>query len=323
MNQTQDSADLIERYLLGELSETERTALENEYLVDRAGYDQICRIEDDLLDRYARGALSPVDRERVERRYKTNPWRRRHLDFAEDLVRVIDEELAAASNPKQAKGVSWRSIFAAPPHNLRAILRPMPAIAALLVVIGGTWFTIETARLRAWLGEARREAEALRRRERSQARQITDLDAQLRQLAEERDRLQTQLRGVKKTGPPLSRIGRSPVFLTISVEDFRGAGAQEPKTLTIPRGATEARLRLYPPGNAFPAYLVTLRREAGSEVFSRSGLRPHAGKAGDFVIVNLPASRLTNGNNVLALSGISPAGEVEPLAKTLIKVRMR
>jgi anti-sigma factor RsiW len=79
MKQTQDSEGLIERYLLGELSAAERSALENEYLVDGSKYDQICRIEDDLLDRYARGALSPVDRERVERHYLTNPWRRRHL----------------------------------------------------------------------------------------------------------------------------------------------------------------------------------------------------------------------------------------------------
>jgi len=38
------------------------------------------------------------------------------------------------------------------------------------------------------------------------------------------------------------------------------------------------------------------------------------------VIVNLPARKLTNGDNVLALSGISPAGEAEPLGKSILKV---
>src|SRR5262245_19585625 len=109
MKQTQGSEDLIERYLLGELSATERTALENEYLVDRAKYDQICKIEDELLDRYARGALSPADRERVERQYLTNPWRRRHLEFAKVLAQVIDGESAASSAEKRTTSFSWRS----------------------------------------------------------------------------------------------------------------------------------------------------------------------------------------------------------------------
>src|SRR5215813_8033738 len=109
MKQTQDSDDLIERYLLGELSEAGRTALENEYLVDKARYDQVCRIEDDLLDRYARDALSPADRERVERQYLTNPWRRRHLEFAKSLAQVIDGESATRSAAKRITGVSWRS----------------------------------------------------------------------------------------------------------------------------------------------------------------------------------------------------------------------
>ena len=91
----------------------------------------------------------------------------------------------------------------------------------------------------------------------------------------------------------------------------------------IPRGATDARLRLYLPENAFPSYRVTLSTEDGNEVFSKNGLKPRADKAGDFVIVNLPVSKLRTGDNVLALSGISPTGQVELFGKSLIKVRRR
>src|SRR5262245_16421382 len=139
MKQTQDSEDLIERYLLGELSVAERTALENEYLVDKAKYDQVCGIEDDLLYRYARGALSPADRERIERQYLTNPWRRRHLEFAKALAQVIDGEMATRSAAKRTTDVSWRSQLGALPRGLRIVLRLMPAVAALVVISGGTW----------------------------------------------------------------------------------------------------------------------------------------------------------------------------------------
>ena len=119
MKQTQESEDLIERYLLGELPVAERIALENEYLADKAKYDQVCRVEDDLLYRYARGALSQAERERVERQYLTNPWRRRHLEFAKALAQVIDGELATRSAAKRITDVSWRSQLGALPRGLR------------------------------------------------------------------------------------------------------------------------------------------------------------------------------------------------------------
>lgn len=318
MKQTRGSEDLIERYLLGELSAAEQTALENEYFVDQARYDRLCKAEDDLLDRYARGSLSPADRERVERQYLTNPWRRRHVEFAGALAQVIDEELAARSAAKRTADVSWRSQLAALPRGLRGALRLIPAIATLLVVLGGMWFAIKTSRLREQIEEAQREVEAQRRSAQTQARQITDLDTQREQLTEERDRLQAQLQAVKSSS---SYGAPALAFLTLSVDTFRSAGAQEPHKLVIPRGVVEVRLRLNLPENGFPAYQVTLLTADGSEVFSKNGLRPRAGKAGDFVIASVPASKLASGDHVLALSGIISTGEAEPLGKFLIKVR--
>jgi len=314
MKQTQDSEDLIERYLLGELSAAERAALENEYLVDKAKYDQVCRIEDDLLYRYARGALSPADRERVERQYLTNPWRRRHLEFAKALAQVIDGELGARSAAKRTSDVSWMPQLGALPRGLRGALRLIPAIAALLVVSAGAWLAIETSRLRVRLRDARHEVEAQQQRAQTQARQITELETQYRRLTEEHESLLAQLQAAQKTG--FSHM----VFLTLSVEDFRSSGARGTQTLVIPRDAAVARLRLNLPENAFPSYRVTLFTEDGSEAFSKNGLKPRADKAGDFVIVDLPASKLTIGDNVLALSGIGPTGEAEPLGKSILKV---
>jgi hypothetical protein len=321
MRQTQDSEGLIERYLLGDLSAAERAALENEYLVDRAKYDQVCGIENDLLDRYARGDLSPVDRERVERQYLTNPWRRRHLEFAKAFAQVIDEEPTARSVTKRSTVASWRSKLADLPSGLRTAIWMTTAVAALLVVLGGTWLAIETSRLRARLVGARREVEEQQQRAQTQARLITELEARYKKLTEEHERLQAQLQAPQNTEPPPSNV--APVFLALSVEDFRSYGARGPQALVIPRGATEARLRLYLPVNAFPVYQVTLLREDGSEVFSKSGLRPRADKAGDFVLVNLPAGKFTNGDNVLALSGINSTGATELLGKSMVKVRRR
>jgi hypothetical protein len=178
---------------------------------------------------------------------------------------------------------------------------------------------IEISRLRARLNEARSEVEAQEQRSQIQARRITELEAQYRRLTGERESLLARLQAAQKTKPS----NPAPVFLTLSVDAFRSSGAQGAQTLVIPRGASKARLRLNLPENAFPSYRVTILTENGSEAFSKNGLKPRADRAGDFVIVNLPADKLTNGDSVLALNGISPTGEAEPLGKSILKVRRR
>src|SRR5215813_3678843 len=169
MKQTDRPQDLIERYLLGELSAADQIALEDEYFIDQANYDQLCKTEDELIDRYARGSLSTADRERFERCYLTNPRRRRHVKFAKALTRVIDGEQTARSTAQPRSDrhqiespdtdVSWRSRLVALSRGLRSALGLALISVALLIAFGGTWFAIETSRLRAQIAEAEREAE--------------------------------------------------------------------------------------------------------------------------------------------------------------------
>ena len=214
MGRINGKEDLVRRYLLGELSEAEQTALEDEYFINPSEYDRLCKAEDELLDRYARGSLSEADRERFERSYLTNPGRRRHVMFAKALAQVVDENRAAKRAAPQTAGeerierpdtgLSWLFHLARLPRGLRLALS---TTAALLILLGGTWLVIETSRLRARLAEALREGEARRLQEQTQARQIADLETQYKQLAEERERLQAQLQAAKEKASPTSRAG--------------------------------------------------------------------------------------------------------------------
>ena len=61
MERIDSQEDLINRYLLGELSAAEQTALEDEYFGDESKYDRLCKAEDELLDRYASAlSLRPI-----------------------------------------------------------------------------------------------------------------------------------------------------------------------------------------------------------------------------------------------------------------------
>jgi hypothetical protein len=328
MELTQIQEDLIERYLLGELPAAEQDALEDEYFGDESKYDLLCKAEDKLLDRYARGYLSEANRERFEQNYITNPRRRRHVMFAKALAKVVDENLAARqASPQTAAGermehpdtgLIWLSQFARLPRGLRFALS---ITAVLLIGLGGTWLVIETSRLRARLAEALREGEAQRRSAQTQARRIADLEDQSKQLAEERERLQAQLQAAKEKASPTPRA--TSVFFALSLRAFRDSGGQESRGLIIPRGAEEARLRISLPAHEFPSYQVMLLTVDGREVFAGKGLRPRATGKGDVVFVSIPTRKFANGDNVISLSGISAAGEVETLGKAIVKVRRR
>jgi hypothetical protein len=319
---------LIKRYLLGELSGAEQDALEDEYFGDESKYDLLCKVEDQLLDAAARGSLSEANREHFEQSYLTNPRRRRHVMFAKALVQVVDENLDARHAAPQTAvgerierpdtGLSWLSQFARLPRGLRFALS---ITAVLLIGLGGTWLVIETSRLRARLAEALREGEAQRRSAQTHVRRIADLEEQYKQLAEERERLQAQLQAAKEKASPTPRANS--VFFALSLREFRDSGGQESRELIIPRGAEEARLRISLPEHEFPGYQVMLLTVDGREVFARKGLRPRATGNGDVVFVSIPVSKFANGDNVISLSGISAAGDVETLGKAIVKVRRR
>jgi hypothetical protein len=330
MELTNGQEDLIKRYLLGELSSAEQTALEDEYFGDESKYDLFCKAEDELLDRYTRDYLSEADRERFELVYLTNPRRRRHVMFARALAQVVDENPAAKRAAPQTAGreriersdtrLSWLYSLTRPPRGPRFALS---IAAALLVGLGGAWIVIETSRLRAQLAEALREGETQRDLARTQAQRAGDLEAQYRRLAEERERLQDQLEAIKEKASPSSRPTPGPVIFSLSISAYRDSASQEDRELVIPRDAEEARLLIDPAEHEFPSYQVMLLTTDGKEVFARKGLRPQATRKGDMLIVGIPARKFASGDNVLAFSGISASGEIEPLGKAIVKVRRR
>ncbi|HEX8351739.1 MAG TPA: hypothetical protein VF611_02360 [Pyrinomonadaceae bacterium] len=96
----------IRRYLLGEMSEAERAALEQEYFVDRQLFDRVMRVENELVDGYARGLLPPPTREQFIRHYLAHPRRRERAEFAEALAaRLAAAGEVAAASPSHSE--SW------------------------------------------------------------------------------------------------------------------------------------------------------------------------------------------------------------------------
>ena len=132
MTSDADEARLTE-YLLGRLSEDERSLIEERFLADPGVHDQLRAVERDLIDRYVRGELP--DPEVFEENYLSSPARRARVEFARTLMESSDRSPAVpfdAADPG-----------AAPARHLSGGLSPAWRMAAAVaVVIAGSLFAL-------------------------------------------------------------------------------------------------------------------------------------------------------------------------------------
>jgi hypothetical protein len=305
------------RYLLGELSEPERTTLEESYFSDSRFFDQLQKAENDLLDDYARGRLSSSLRQRLEQRYLAHPERRARLRFAEALVTrldAIEQSDSAAAAPQ-----SWATFL----DRFRArapALAVFAALTALLVLVAGIWFFVNTTtRLRQELSEAQAARTVHEQRERELQQQVADQQARADQLASDLDRLRTEL---QTAGPGTKSSAPLVASLILAVGGIRGPETGPPATLVIPTGATQARLQLKLEDNDYPAYSVVLQAAGGKQVFKRERLLPQS-KPRPSLLLMVPADKLPDGDYILALKGVTQSGETEDVSKLLFRVERK
>ena len=87
--------NLVRRYLLGDLPESDTNELEIQILRDDEKFEEMWEIENRLVDGYVRGRLSSADRERFERHYQASPVHRQRVAVARNLVEEADRSGAA------------------------------------------------------------------------------------------------------------------------------------------------------------------------------------------------------------------------------------
>jgi anti-sigma factor RsiW len=133
----------IRRYLLGTLSPEQAAELEERLLSDEEVYEELLIVEHELVDQFLSGELSATDRERIESHFLRAPERQDQLRFGHLLRRYVSAHAPEIANgaeresPVIVKPERESFLSRLLPRN------PVPAFAlgcALLVlVVGGFW----------------------------------------------------------------------------------------------------------------------------------------------------------------------------------------
>lgn len=85
------------KYLLGHLTEEEQVEVEDRAFADEDYRSALEGTEADLIDAYVRGELSPSDRRSFELRFLIVPERRRKVEFARALATIASESVPKES----------------------------------------------------------------------------------------------------------------------------------------------------------------------------------------------------------------------------------
>ena len=321
-----ESEQTMTRYLLGELSESERSALEEKYFTDPQVFDQILKTESGLVDGYVRGQLSNEARERFEQSYMAHPARSERVRFAAALATRLDHiEAPVTSREQQTLPLSWWQRLVASLRGQRPTLRFSLALATLLVMLGSVWIFIESRRRQQReSGQTQASSETQQRREREPAQPSADEVRRAKELAAEQGRAERSPQQIPQPPPTPNRSSVPPfVSLALTVGGVRGSDIGRTPTLVIPPGTTQARLQLLLKDDVYPGYRASLQAIGGAEIFSETNVKPRRAKTGAIFVFTVPARQLAAGDYVLTLRGINPNGEVDDLSKSLFRVEKK
>ena len=121
-----DEDELMIRYLLGELPDPERLALEERYFDDDLLFQQLLAAEDELADAYVRGELPENRRQAFEARLLASAEQRQKVELARELLRHAGEGPGSILTvARTSRSLRWQWAAAA---------------AVLLAVAGGLWW---------------------------------------------------------------------------------------------------------------------------------------------------------------------------------------
>jgi hypothetical protein len=157
---------VLRRLLLGQVTDAERTRLEETYFTSVEAFDRLLAVEEELTDEYVTGALSVADRRAFEQHFAVTPAGRRRLRSARVFHGAL-EELSRRLPPSDQPRTRRRLPLSA----VAIVAAGVLAVAALLLAIERRQFRQEEA---AWHAERaglldgqdalRQQVDALQRR---------------------------------------------------------------------------------------------------------------------------------------------------------------
>ena len=326
MSRQTSQEELAERYLLGTLSDEERARVEERFFSSDADFEEIEIAEEELIDRYVRGELSETDRNRFETNLAGLPRIAERVHFArmwrEKLAVSPDNSIAASRSERRdvdRRQTSWWSNLFGFSGQSRTP-RLAVAFSVLLILVGGLALLAGWMRLREQSRQLAAQQSALEQRQRELDKQAADLKSQADQLANRTPQPSPTLDpGPKQVEEKTQPIAQSIFAIALSPGTTR-SGTTGKRDFVVPQGTTNVRLTLTVRDTDYPSYRATLVTPEGNQVVPSSTLRLQRARSGAVLTFVVPANRLSPGDYVVRVVGLTAAGASEGVADYAFRI---
>src|SRR5437764_2885067 len=291
MDSNAEQKRTITRYLLGEMSEPERSEFEDRYLDDPILFEELTAAEDEMMRCYVRSSLSEAERTAFERRFLTNPNHRRRVDFARSLMKyassihepsssqgpvgqgVVAITLRSEMERQKPKPGRWIGGFLAGP---RSAWQFAAAMVLVILIAGGSWLAVMDTRLRRALDQMQAQHGADLRREEELRNQLAILSRRLQQREQ-------HVAHLSSPGPAI-------VSFLLTSHMVRHSNPQKP--LVIPDGIPTVVLEPMLCSNNYVSYIVSLETPEGHVIWPQSDLKSWQIHNGSHVVGLILPSRI-------------------------------
>jgi hypothetical protein len=303
-----DKEQLLKKFLLGQLSEDERAAVEDRIISDDDFFERLLVIEDEMIDAYTGGELSAGERKLFEIQFHSAPHNLERLEFANTLRQFLVER-QSESNRVEVR--SRRTTFV----QYFRFNRPLAWATAMVLVavaFGAIWIFIS----RTGIDEGNQQV--LNQPSPPGPAQV---DPQKDNVTEPGKALVTPT-PPSLPSPSLQKNSAEParpVTATFILTPGLSRDAGSARDLIISPATTQIQLRLpLEQGTSadFKNYRVLLSLADGGRVWS--GVAKPAGNR--TLGVNLPARLFKRGDYVLELKGLTAAGNTESVAEYSFRI---
>jgi hypothetical protein len=322
------------RYLLGDLSEDEKTRMEEAFFADDSKFEAVELAEDDLIDAYIRKELSPEELRRFKAKVLRSPRLLERVNFATALSEKADsfraQEAEAPLEQAPAPAVEttprwWKGFFAQQP----AFGMAMTA-CVLFVLVAGALLISGWLRLRSEFEQLANERASLQRQkeelDKQLAAQRAKIDEQDAQAQRERDQRAQDAESIEQGGTDKLResTNRQPSAITVATVlltsgSLRSGDAGKPKVVIGPQ-AISAQLRIRLDKNEYPIYNAIVKTLDEVEVFRQPRLKPQNTRSGPQLLLSVPAQKLRPNDYTVEVEGVTPSGVTELVADYSFRV---
>jgi hypothetical protein len=318
-----DKRTVAMQYLLGSLSEEEKTKLEEQCFSDDVEFEELEIAEDELIDSYVRDELSHGDRKRFEDAVRVSARLSERVNFA----RLFSERTAIAVDRTPLPATPSRSwlnfIFG---HSVPGQRRLRFAFAASLIpLIAGLVLTVSWFKLR----DANRNLTAERTRiEKEKADLRLQLDSQKSRMQELSSELQTEInerQSQEKLVEELQAKSNIPKGSTALIALVAGTvrGGSGANHLVINKNTTLVKLTMNLGPVEYSMYGVSITTPEGNVVYRTRKLRSPEKSGNTTITVQFGARLLSAGDYIIRVQGFSQSGATEPAADYSLRVEKR